>query len=279
MPTIPLYQVDAFTSVPFRGNPAAVCLLEESLPDDTLLAIAAEMNLSETAFVRPLTDGGWRDAERFALRWFTPLTEVYLCGHATLATAAVLFGEAGVRAEKLRFETRSGTLTAQRVADAVRLDFPADPPEPCPLPEGMADALGNPDIVAVARSPRMGMLLVHLADASALVALQPDYPALLQASNASNTMGVIVTAQGEPPYDFVSRFFGPAVGVDEDPVTGSAHTVLGPYWRERLGRDELHAYQASTRGGELRVSMLPNDRIALTGKAVVVFSGELRLPE
>ena len=279
MPTLPLYQVDAFTSAPFRGNPAAVCLLDASLPDGTLQAIAAEMNLSETAFVRPLGDRSWSDAERFSLRWFTPLTEVNLCGHATLATAAVLFGEVEVPSEMLRFETLSGTLTAQRVGDEVGLDFPADPPEPCPMPEGMAAALGDPEVLAVARGPRMGMLLAHLADAAALAALQPDYPALLAASEASGAMGVIVTAQGEPPYAFVSRFFAPAVGINEDPVTGSAHTVLGPYWRDLLGHEELLAYQASARGGVLRVGILPNERIALSGQAVVVFSGELRLPD
>jgi PhzF family phenazine biosynthesis protein len=279
MATIPLYQVDAFASEPFRGNPAAVCLLDAPLPDSAMQAIAGEMNLSETAFVQPLTDGGWLDADRFSLRWFTPVIEVNLCGHATLATAAVLFTEVGVRAEIVRFETLSGTLTAQRVGDEVQLDFPADPPQPCLMPEGIAAALGNPAAETVARGPKMGMLLVHLADAAALATLAPDYPALLAATEASGTKGVIVTAAGDPPYDFISRFFGPAVGVNEDPVTGSAHTVLGPYWRDLLGSDDLLAYQASARGGVLRVSILPESRIGLSGEAVVVFSGKLRLHE
>ncbi len=278
MPTIPLYQADAFTAEPFRGNPAAVCLLDAPLPEATMQAIAAEMNLSETAFVRRLDDRPWADAETFSLRWFTPFTEVDLCGHATLATGAVLLFEVGVRAEALRLETRSGTLIAAQEGNAVRLDFPADPPTPCVLPEGIAAALGHPQVTATARSPRLGILLVHLADQEAVVALRPDFAALRVASDAARAMGVIVTAAGAPPYDFCSRFFGPSVGINEDPVTGAAHTVLGPYWRALLGRDEMRAYQASARGGVLRVATLPNDRIGLTGEAVVVFSGSLRLP-
>lgn len=278
MPTIPLYQVDAFADEPFRGNPAAVCLLDAPLPEATMQAIAGEMNLSETAFVQPLDGAAWPEAERFSLRWFTPVSEVNLCGHATLATAAVLFGEVGVGAASVRFETRSGTLMAARDGRAVRLDFPADPPMPCELPQAIAAALGHPAVTAAARGPAMGMLLVHLADHQTVAALRPDLAALNLASEAAQAMGVIVTAAGAPPYDFVSRFFAPAVGIDEDPVTGAAHTVLTPYWQPILGKDRMLAYQASARGGVVRVEMLPAGRVALIGNAVVVFSATLRLP-
>lgn len=277
MPTIPLYQVDAFTAEPFRGNPAAVCLLDAPLPDRVMQAIAAEMNLSETAFVQPLGGAPWRDADRFSLRWFTPMTEVRLCGHATLATAHVLFSELESRGP-LSFETLGGVLGARQADGMVWLDFPADPPVPCPLPAGLAQALGNPDIAAVAQAPQTGMLLAHFVDRDALLALEPNYPVLREASVAAGAMGVIVTTAGAPPYDFVSRFFAPAVGINEDPVTGSAHTVLGPYWRRLLGRDYFLAYQASARGGVISVAVLPGERVALGGQAVVVFSGSLRLP-
>ncbi len=278
MATIPIYQVDAFTSQPFHGNPAAVCLLAEALPDETMQAIAAEMNLSETAFVQPLEGAPWPKARRFSLRWFTPLTEVDLCGHATLATAAVLLGEVGIQAEALSFETRSGLLVARREGNAVQLDFPADPPVACPLPAGIASALGGPEVLATYRGPATGMLLVHLAAPESIATLRPDFVALRSASQAARAMGVIITAAGQAPYDCISRFFAPAVGVDEDPVTGAAHTVLAPYWSALRGRDELMAYQASARGGVLRMALLPAGRVRLAGEAVIVLAGTLWLP-
>ncbi len=275
--TLPLFQVDAFTEVPFAGNPAAVCLLDEPLSENRMQAVAAEMNLSETAFVQRLDDVAWRDAQRLQLRWFTPLVEVDLCGHATLATAAVLFDELGSRPDVLAFETRSGMLAAHRDADGIRLDFPADPPLPTELPEGIAEALGTPEIIGAHQAPSLGMLLLELEDADAVRGLRPRFARLDQALVSANAKGLIVTAQGEPPYDLVSRFFAPTVGIDEDPVTGSAHTVLGPFWAHRLQRRRLHAHQDSHRGGSLYVEMLPRDRVALIGQARVVLEGKLRL--
>lgn len=267
-----VFQVDAFTDEPFRGNPAAVVPLDgEPRPDAWLAAVAAEMNLSETAFLRR-RDGG----DGFDLRWFTPAVEVDLCGHATLATAHVLW-ELGETADLLRFFTRSGALTATRTASGeIELDFPATPPEPAEAPDGLVAALGA-EPVRVTRT-RFDYL-VELADAAAVRELAPDLAVLRRLP----VRGVAVTAAGdgkpgkpgEPGgADFVSRFFAPADGVDEDPVTGSAHCALAPYWADRLGRSELLGYQASRRGGFVRVR-LSGDRVILGGRAVTVLRGDL----
>lgn len=259
---LPLYQVDAFTEEPFAGNPAAVCLLDGDRADTWLAAVAREMNLSETAFVRPADDG-------FDLRWFTPAIEVDLCGHATLASAHVLW-EAGRLpvGTPARFNTRSGRLVAEHTADGIALDFPATPPKAAVAPPGLAEALGAAP-VDVGRS--IFDYLVVVADEATVRALEPDMAALRRI----DARGVIVTARAATPgVDFVSRFFGPAVGVDEDPVTGSAHCCLGPYWGQRLGRDAMVAHQVSARGGALRVR-LAGDRVVITGRAVTVMAGEL----
>jgi PhzF family phenazine biosynthesis protein len=277
--TLSFYQVDAFTDQAFGGNPAVVCLATQPLNKRTLQAIAAEMNLSETAFVHPLDDQAWPAVQTFSLRWFTPTTEVRLCGHATLATAAVLFRELGVRAEEIRFETRSGALMAQATEQGIALDFPADVVRARELPVGLLDALGvGKDAVEnVVYARKTQNLLVHLETAALLRGLKPDFAELAEVTDVADVHGPIVTAAGVPPYDFVSRYFAPGVGINEDPVTGSAHTVLGPYWAERLGKTELFAYQASKRGGEVRVRVLPNERVQLVGQAVVVAEGVLRL--
>ncbi len=274
--TIPLYQVDAFTGQPFKGNPAAVCLLEETLPDETLRAIAAEMNLSETAFVRRLDEPGAAEP-RFALRWFTPQVEVPLCGHATLATAAVLFREVGLEADVVHFETLSGALAARQLADGrIALDFPADPPVPFDPPEGLLDTLADFEIEAVRYGARTHNLLIHLATPAQVRALEPDFARVMALTTGGELHGPIVTAQGEGPHDFISRYFAPWAGIPEDPVTGSAHTVLGPYWGALLGKQELFAYQASARGGELWVT-LRDDRVDIAGEAVTVVRGSLEL--
>jgi len=279
---IPLAQVDAFTDRPFAGNPAAVCLLPAARPADWLQDVAREMNLSETAFLVPQTDG-------YALRWFTPATEVALCGHATLASAHYLWESGRASAEApIRFETASGILTCTLTgagggadgAPIVWMDFPAQPPtelsadEAGPLAAALADALGA-DPVRVGRS-RFD-LLVELASEAAVRGLEPDRVAL----EAIEARGVIVTAAAGDPsagYDFVSRFFAPRVGVPEDPVTGSAHCCLSPWWSARLGRERLTGYQASRRGGTVR-TVLDGDRVRLGGRAVTVFTGTLRTAE
>lgn len=260
-----LFQVDAFSSEPFAGNPAAVCLLDEYPSDDWLMDFAGEMNLSETAFVHPVSDG-------FALRWFTPGLEVDLCGHATLATAHVLWSEKVVAAETtaIRFETRSGAVFAHRETDSIRLDFPATPPDATSPPDGLLPSLGT-TAEHVGRSKFD--YLVHVASADVLRGLSPDFIAL----NRVDARGIIVTAESdEDRYDFLSRFFCPVVRINEDPVTGSAHCCLAPYWGERLGKTEMRAFQASERGGELTVRLV-DDRVHLIGTARTVFRGELAI--
>jgi len=255
--TVPLWQVDAFTDRPFHGNPAAVCLLAEPRPEAWMQAVAAEMNLAETAFLL-------RDDEGFGLRWFTPTVEVDLCGHATLASAHFLWqdGHLKPRAEA-RFQTRSGLLTARERDGWITLDFPATPAVPVPFPPGLAEALGATP-VSVGRSAFD--YLVELPDELSVTTLRPDLAAIARFP----VRGVIVTARSERPgVDFVSRFFGPACGVPEDPVTGSAHCALGPWWAARLGREDLVGYQASRRGGTVKVAVR-GDRVRLAGQAVTV---------
>lgn len=259
---IPFFQVDAFTAKPFTGNPAAVCLLEKEAEADWMQAVAAEMNLSETAFVAPRTDG-------FELRWFTPVAEVDLCGHATLASAHLLW-ETGrlAEADTARFHTRSGLLTAVRADDWIELDFPATPAESIEPPPGLSDLLGSvPKFVGRSRFD----LLLELTDAEELRDLNPDFVGL----SSLPVRGLIVTAKSDvPEYAFLSRFFAPAAGINEDPVTGSAHCALAPFWAERLGKTEMTAYQCSPRGGVVKVK-LAGDRVLLRGKAVTVLRGEL----
>jgi PhzF family phenazine biosynthesis protein len=256
--------VDAFTDTPFAGNPAAVCILEVERDDAWMAAVAREMNLSETAFLAK-RDDGW------SLRWLTPAVEVDLCGHATLASAHLMWEDGhAAPGEEVRFHTRSGILTGRRGERGISLDFPAVPAEPSPQPEGLSRALG-----AVARYVGRSRfdLLVELESEAAVRGLRPDFDRLGRLLDR----GVIVTGRADDPaagYDFVSRFFAPAVGVNEDPVTGSAHCTLGPHWSEALGKRELVGYQASPRGGTVRVAV-EGGRAVLTGNAVTVWRGEL----
>jgi PhzF family phenazine biosynthesis protein len=261
MPSI--IQVDAFADRPFTGNPAAVCILAAPGDEGWMQDVAGEMNLSETAFLHPEEDG-WR------LRWFTPEVEVDLCGHATLAAAHVLWEDGHLDAgETARFHTRSGVLTARRAGEWIELDFPAKPILDGPAPEGLDDALGVAPLF-VGRSHFD--VLVELSSEAEVRALKPDLGRL----GAVEARGVIVTARadGGGGYDFVSRFFAPRAGVNEDPVTGSAHCVLAPFWAARLGRDEMVGFQASRRGGIVRVRA-EGDRVRLGGQAVTVLRGEL----
>ena len=263
-----IVQVDAFTDRPFAGNPAAVCVLPGAAEERFMRDVAREMNLSETAFLQPEGDA-WR------LRWFTPTVEVDLCGHATLAAAHVLWEEGHVPATaEARFETRSGRLTARRAGKWIEMDFPAEPPESVALPDAMGRALGvGRDGV---RSEYVGKnrmdYIVDVASPDVVRALQPDF-ALLRKLPAR---GVIVTARSDDPeYDFISRFFAPAAGVDEDPGTGSAHCCLGPYWAGKLGKTDLTGFQASPRGGVVRTRPA-GPRVILGGQAVTVLEGTLR---
>jgi PhzF family phenazine biosynthesis protein len=255
-------QVDAFTDTPFRGNPAAVCILSEERDAQWMQNVASEMNLSETAFLL-------RQADGYSLRWFTPLVEVDLCGHATLASSHVLWETALLKPdEQARFFTRSGLLTAERQGNWIELNFPATAPDLADAPEGLLAALGI-DAVYVGKS-RFDYL-VEVASEDDVRRVQPDFARLLTVA----ARGVIVTSRASmSSYDFVSRFFGPSVGVNEDPVTGSAHCTLAPYWSSKLGKESLLAYQASPRGGTVRVTVNGN-RVRLGGQAVTVLRGEL----
>ncbi len=258
---IAIFQVDAFTGKPFAGNPAAVCLLAQPRDDAWLQAVAQEMNLSETAFLLRRDDG-------YDLRWFTPAAEVDLCGHATLASAHVLWEEGHLHPDaEACFHTRSGLLTAKRDGDWIAMDFPAEPAAPAVAPPELARALGvAPRYVGRNRFD----YLVVVASEGEVRAARPDLALLRQIA----CRGVILTSAAAAEFDFVSRFFAPRVGVDEDPVTGSAHCCLGPYWGERLGKGELLAYQASARGGIIRVQ-LAGQRVGLGGQAATVLRGEL----
>lgn len=262
MSLIRCWTVDAFTDRPFGGNPAAVCWLETEKETSWMQSVAAEMNLSETAFARKLPDG-------YELRWFTPTMEVDLCGHATLATAHALWSADLVPAnEILRFRTRSGILTCRQQGDLIELDFPATPPTPIPVSDPLQQSLGMP--VVEAGVSRFYQLAV-LESAGAVRECRPDYE---QMRNLP-TLGVIITAASDrEDFDIESRFFAPAMGVNEDPVCGSAHCCLAPYWAARLGKTTLKAYQASARGGVLFLE-LKGDRVALRGQAVTVWRGEL----
>ncbi|MGV9566932.1 PhzF family phenazine biosynthesis protein [Streptomyces sp. NPDC003480] len=262
--------VDAFTDRPFTGNPAGVLLLDAFPGDDWLQSVAREVNHAETAFAHRLPGGGEAD---WALRWFTPATEVALCGHATLATAHVLHST-GTHEGPVRFATRSGVLSATPHEDgSITLDFPTAPLTRAEIPEGLADALGAEPLTAFDTGPGVGDLIVELAGERSVLGLSPD----LRALGRHSERGVIATARAEDPsrgYDFVSRCFFPNVGIDEDPVTGSAHTALAPYWSERLGHPDLIGLQASSRSGRVRTA-LRGDRTLLTGHAVTVIEGEL----
>ena len=256
-----IVQVDAFTDTPFRGNPAAVCVLPAPRDAPWMQNVAREMNLSETAFLH-----GERDA--WSLRWFTPTVEVALCGHATLASAHVLWEDAHLpRDRQARFHTKSGLLTADRRGDWIELDFPAKSVEPAPVPAGLVEALGAaPTYVGRNQFD----YLVELDSEKSVRDLTPDHATLAKLP----VRGVIVTSHASGDYDFVSRFFAPASGIAEDPVTGSSHCALGPFWSARLGKPELLAYQASPRGGVVRVRVV-GDRVKLGGQAVTVLRGDL----
>jgi len=259
---IRIYHVDAFAQKPFEGNPAAVCLLNEERPSAWMQSVAAEMNLADTAFVRRVEDS-------FELRWFTPAIEVELCGHATLASAHVLWTEQLVaKGEPVRFHTKSGILTCEQTADSIQLDFPATPARPADPPAVLIEALGiRPSFVGQTKFDKF----LLLDSEGAVRGLKPDFAALASVPGR----GVIVTSRSSDlRFDFISRFFAPLLGINEDPVTGSAHCALAPFWSERLGKSVMTGFQASPRGGVVNVR-LAGDRVYLGGKAITILRGEL----
>lgn len=265
-----IVQVDAFTNQPFSGNPAAVCVTDEALSDDLMKAIALEMNLSETAFLYPLEGG-------YSLRWFTPAVEVDLCGHATLASAHVLWSEGHLPHDAIaKFKTKSGWIEAEKRGDWIEMDFPTQPVHASHvMPQLIKSLCCGGNIRAVSKNDVN--YLVEIQSESALAKLQPDFAEMKKLP----VQGVIATAKADSAdYDFVSRYFAPAVGIDEDPVTGSAHTSLAPYWREKLEKNNMLAQQISARGGVVRVSFKTKEedmptRVSISGQAVSTFKGDL----
>lgn len=258
--TIPIYQADAFTNKLFGGNPAAICPLKKWLPDETMQKIATENNLAETAFFVAQDSG-------FKLRWFTPEFEIDLCGHATLASAHIIFTELGYQQDTIHFETvKAGVLTVKKDGDKYTMDFPSRPPIGIEIPNGLVEAFGGKEPVAVLRS--RDYFLVYQTEED-IMDITPDFAAL----SKFDTVGFIVTARGKSS-DFVSRFFAPGAGIPEDPVTGSAHCNLIPYWAEKLGKTKLHAYQLSARKGELWCE-LKGERVLMSGNAVTYLKGEI----
>lgn len=270
--SLPIYQVDAFADTLFAGNPAAVVPLERWLPDAVLQAIAMENNLSETAFVVKLADA---DAADYHIRWFTPTLEVPLCGHATLATAYVLFKQLRIQADVLRLQSQSGILTVKCVNDQIELDFPSQKISPENAPDGIVSALGAGDPVECYRvQSRDTDLVMVYNDAATIRAMTPEMPALAKLSGH----GVIVTAPSDTEeFDMVSRYFAPAIGIEEDPVTGYMHCVVAPYWADKTGKAQVVGYQASRRGGvvDCRVE---GDRVFLRGTAVLYLTGQIFVP-
>lgn len=257
-----IYQVDAFTDKAFAGNPAAVCIMKKPRDAGWMQSLAQEMNLSETAFLSKQEDG-------FSLRWFTPTVEVELCGHATLASAHILWETKMLAAhEQARFHTKSGLLTAEHRGDWIELNFPATPDQPTTAPAGLAEALGvTPKYVGKSKFD----YLLEVGTEETVRNLKPNFGLLRE----MKVRGIMVTSRASSSgYDFVSRFFAPGSGIDEDPVTGSAHCCLGPYWSRQLGKDDLMGYQASKRGGTVHVRV-NGDRVYLSGQAITIFRGEL----
>ncbi|XP_030807210.1 phenazine biosynthesis-like domain-containing protein [Camarhynchus parvulus] len=282
---IPIFTVDAFTNRPFSGNPAAVCLLENDLDEDLHQKIATEMNLSETAFIRKLKPGDdFTKSSCFGLRWFTPASEVPLCGHATLASAAVLFHVQKNTNSVLTFVTLSGELKARQVKDHIVLDLPlytAYPQELKEVQELIKAAVGDMIVQDIRFSPDTKKLLVRLSDTygrSVLENLKVNAQHFLSAEKTGKLKGLILTVKGNSSgkgHDFYSRYFAPWVGVLEDPVTGSAHAVLSSYWSEQLGKKEMLAFQCSRRGGELKISVRSDGRVDIAGQTAVVLKGSL----
>ena len=259
---LPLYQVDAFAKNAFEGNPAAICPLTEWLPDDMLLSIAEENNLSETAFFIEIKDG-------FHIRWFTPTTEIDLCGHATLAAAFVLFNFHNYKENKILFDSRSGILAVSKTETLLVMDFPAQPPTLCETPDVLEQALGIKPIECFKSEDYIAVLNKE----EDVLNATPNLSLLKEL----DLRGLIITARSNS-YDFVSRFFAPKCGIDEDPVTGSAHTQLIPYWAKELNKNKLHAKQLSNRGGELFCENFDN-RVSIAGHAVKYLQGEIEISD
>ncbi|WP_278600006.1 PhzF family phenazine biosynthesis protein [Clostridium tertium] len=274
---IKIFQVDAFTSEAFKGNPAAVCILENDISDELMKNIAQEMNLSETAFVKPLKNSNIGKGNLFSLRWFTPEVEVDLCGHATIATSKVLFDEFNIKEQYIKYETKSGLLTAKKKDEKISLDFPIDKALDFNLTQDILDAMGIRSYSKAIIGEKTRKLVIEVKDKDNIINLKPNFEILKSLKFKSDVKGIGVTCRGNEKYDFISRYFNPWAGINEDPVTGSVHTLLANYWSNKLNKMDMNAYQASNRSGEISLKLLENDRVRLSGEAVIVLRGELYL--
>lgn len=274
MKTLPIYQVDVFTKEYYRGNPAAVCILDREIEDEQMKSIAGEMNLSETAFVLPIDD----KLNEYSLRWFTPEVEVPLCGHGTIGTAKVLFEILGVKGDEIVFQTKSGRVIAKKYDSGIGIDFPLDEPEDIHLPDGLLKAMGIMEYEDVKIGKTTRKIIIKVKEEKEILNLKPNFEEMRNISTKEGLKGVAITTNNTDKYDFISRYFNPWAGINEDPVTGSVHTVLGPFWSKLLKKDEMIAYQSSSRGGEIVLKIKDNNRIELIGDAIIVLKGEIYLP-
>ncbi len=279
MSSFPIFVIDTFTSTAFEGNPAAVCLLHHLISDTKMQQIAAEMNLSETAFVFPLNSSTFEDAQKFSLRWFTPRVEAELCGHATLAAAFVLFDQLQLKIPHLIFETFKGELKVQRDGEKLVMDFPSGLPQPVEINYNLIEALGvqADEIIAMEFCPFTQKALLQIKNPNRIPTFSPNFVSLSQIHKPDGIKGIILTAQGDPNsgFDFISRYFAPWKGVNEDPVTGSAHVVLAKYWSKLLNKKEFHVKQVSTRSGILDIALISPSRVLIKGNAKLVVSGNI----
>lgn len=268
------YIVDAFTSEPFKGNPAGVCILQCPIEDDIMLKIARETGMAETAFVIQQKEGS-SGRNKYLIRWFSPEFEMPICGHATLGTSKVLFDETGVEGNSITFSSKSGELTVRKTEKGISMDFPMDEFHECNLPDGLLNALGLSKYKKAFLGVNTGKLVLELVDKNDVLELTPDFDLIKKLNKGSGIKGIGVTAAGDGEYDFISRYFNPWAGVNEDQVTGSVHTVLAAYWSKVLGKTRLKAYQASARGGEINIEVVNGGRVIFEGDAVIVFKGNI----
>jgi len=271
-----IYQVDAFTDKAFHGNSAGVCILEEPIEDEIMQAIAAEMNLSETAFLIPEKNSLLESSNVFSLRWFTPKVEVSMCGHATLAASAILFDEFHVQTDEIIYRTKSGKLTAGKKENKIVLDFPLDTPvfDGFPINKKLLEAVGISEYENIFLGENTKKLVVHLKNHGEVLKLNPNFE-LMRQLDVLGIKGLGVTASIGEDYDFISRYFNPWAGIDEDSVTGSVHTLLASYWSEILGKNVLNAYQASKRGGEMLLKLREDRRLEIIGDFIITLKGEI----
>lgn len=271
MKSVPIYGVDVFTTEYYKGNPAAVCILDRELDEERMKSIALEMNLSETAFLFPID----LDLSIYSLRWFTPQVEVPLCGHGTIAAAKVLFQELSLKSDEVRFQTKSGLVSARKHKGGIAIDFPLDEVMDFQLPKGLVEAMGITDYDDVKIGKDTRKIIIKVKDYDSVKELKPNFEKMKNISSVEALKGIGVTTKGNGEYDFISRYFNPWAGVNEDPVTGSVHTVLAPYWSKILDKKQMLAYQASGRPGEIGIEIKDNNRIELIGQAVIVLKGEI----